>query len=511
MRFSIVVATFLWLLAVGLFVVPQRTLAGFLDVVQFFNWINAVAHGQMPSRDFQTPIGALAHYVPYLGFRLAGGFAGAMEAASVIALAVVLPCAVLALRGRADRWTSAAFLVAATALIVVPWNPGDGAMVVSQFLFYNRWCWSALAVLWLFMVPAQGGQRPQAQRVEGGVIGVLLLLLFFVKMSYFAVGFVFVGVFGVLLGRFRPAAMIGLGVLLVGVACVQALAGCVDDYLLQVVETIRASGLFWRDPDDVNVLAPLNLRASASFFVLVAIACGFALTGKAFSNPAMARPGLDAAASWLFVLFAVAASAAILGQNGAQACVFALVAVFVLINSGLAGWRRGAVGALLATFLLPTFISQCVATYAFLAQANPHYREMELPRMENVFHADGPALTELRTGVDLLASNNAQRQLLAFDHETWFPVFFDVEPRKGRLWCLHVGRTISREVAPTANALFANVQHVIVPKSAVRAQPRAFLLDRYGDHLAAHYELVDENEHWRLFRRKVAPAGRLGA
>ena len=503
LRASIAVAALLWLLAASLFVVPQRTMGVSLDLIQFFNWINAVDHGQLPSRDFQTPIGVLTHYLPWLGFRLLGGFAGAVEAGSVIALAILLPSAVIVLRRRVGRTTSMAFLVAASALVVVPWNPGDGPMVVSQFLFYNRWCWSALAILWLFIVPARGGG---SHWVEGGAIGALLLLLFFVKVSYFAVGLVFVGVFGLLLGRFRPPAAIGLGGLLAGVAGVQAFAGFVDDYISQVGDTLRASGLFWRDPHDVSAATPLNLRANAPYLLLVPIACGFALTGKAFSYPATARPGLEAATNWLFALFALAASVAILGQNGAQACTFALVAVFALINHGLVGWRRGAVGALLAAFMLPTFISQCVVSTLF--QASPHhYRPMALPRMANVFFADAAVLAELRTGVELLARNNAQRQLLVFDHATWFPVFFNVEPRRGRLWCLHVGRTINREMAPTADELFANVRHVMVPKSDVRRQPRQFLMERYGGHLAARYQLVDENEHWRLFAPKNADAG----
>ena len=506
-------AVALWLLGFCVFALPGQTLGSHTDLFQFFNWINALDHGQAPHRDFHTPHGALAHYFPYWGYRLAGQYGGALEMASVLALGAVLPCAVVALARGVALPLGLLILIALAALIVVPWNPGDGALVASQFLFYNRWCWAALGALFLFFLSARNNTSAV---VEGLAVAVLLLFLFFTKMSYFAVGGVFVAVFGIAFRRFSRPAAIGLVVFVGATLAVQVWNDSVDDYLGDVTDAVKATGFFWTGSNSPFLV---NVLGSWPQYAALAIACGLAASSASLTR-----------VDWTFLLFVVAASVAILAQNGAQACVFALVAAFPRLIDCCRGVRRALATSALLLFLLPPLLAQGVAAFAFTAK-HAHYAPVELPRMQAVLfsRSEHDAIRHLRSGLALLERDDlASGGLMAFDFANWFPVFLDIAPVKGRLWCYHVGRSVSHETAPPASATFANVRHIMVPKfatirlqlllksrlfdftSVTETSPRDFLLDVYGDFVARAFVLVDENEHWWLLRRvpETAPPPR---
>ena len=497
-------AVLLWLLSFCVFALPRHTLGWHTDLFQFFNWINALDHGQAPHLDFHTPHGALAHYLPYWGYRLAGQYGGALEMASVLAAAVVLPCAVVAVARSCRIAVGLLILSALAALIVVPWSPGDGALVISQQLFYNRWCWAALGALFLFSLSARNGA---GIFVDGLAVAVLLLFLFFTKMSYFVVAGVFVTIFGVLFRRFLRPATVGLLVFVGATLAVQLSNGSVDDYLRDVMDAVKATGFFWTGDNSPFLL---NVLASWPQYAALAMACAVAVRGASLTR-----------ADWMFLVFVVAASVAILAQNGAQACVFALVAAFPRIINCCRGVRRALATAALLLFLLPALLAQGVVAFAFNTN-RAHYAPVDLPRMQAVFfpRSKHDEIQRLQSGLALLERDDlANGGLMTFDFANWFPVFLDIAPVRGRLWCFHVGRSVSHETAPTAAAMFANVRHIMVPKfatirfqlllksrlfdftSVTQTSPRDFLLDVYGDYVDQRFVLVDENERWWLLRR----------
>ena len=163
----------------------------------FFGWINGLDQGRVPSVDYPAPVGTLAHILPWLGSRLSGQLAGAMEWAGFLVAAMLLTLSCIALRGRASTPVATLFLIAVFGLSCVPWNPGDGAGVVSHIGFYNRWGWAALAVLMLLGCSGQerAGRRWLADPV---VVAFVLTFLFFLKITYVLAAFAFVAGFGLL-------------------------------------------------------------------------------------------------------------------------------------------------------------------------------------------------------------------------------------------------------------------------------------------------------------------------
>ena len=294
-------------LGFALFASHGATVEGYAlnDPMTFFGWINGLDQGGVPGVDYPAPVGALAHILPWLGSRLSGQFAGAMEWAGVLVAAMLLTLSCIALRGRASTPVAVMFLLAVFGLSCVPWNPGDGAGVVSHIGFYNRWGWAALAVLML--LGCSGQERAgRSWPADAVVVAVALAFLFFLKMTYFLAALAFVAGFGLLLRRFPRASVAGLAALLCIVLAAQATTSHVLPYLQQLGGTVQATGLVWSDVVRINLPLVLPLCAIA------ASACILTLRRQSMLQDA-AMP-----------LFGLAACLLLAMQNAPSACAFAL-------------------------------------------------------------------------------------------------------------------------------------------------------------------------------------------
>ena len=508
----LLVATALAMVVAGivLFVLPGVTLsAGFThDLFVYLGGVHRVDQGQLPSRDFYSPLGLLGYYFPLLGWRLVGQFGGAMEAAGLLAMLATMPAAVVALANRVPVLPSLLILFAVFGLFMVPLNPGDGGGLVSQAMFYNRWCWAVLTLLFLFAIPPT--RRPR-NWVEAAAIAFLLLFLFFTKASYFVVGFVFVAVFGIALKRFRRAGVVGIALLLAVAAGVQWATGWVARYLADIHTAIEISGAVRTNLFDRKLLFVLGEYA----LVALAYAC---------VAPRKRLRAVDA----LFALYVVGSSIPIVSQNAPAQYVFSLAALFAHLlalcrpagnesAAGAASFRasRRMVAAALVVFLLPHLARQGVATVFFLGGAlgGPSFadiRPMNLPRMEGVLikeSGEGEYVGTLRSGVRLLREQRVRNAtVMTLDFANPFPVLLDLPAPRGDLWCIHVDRHINAETALAGPRLFADADYLMLPTNWRVRETRDFLLNIYGDYLAEAYSTAAENEHWRLLRRASAGA-----
>ena len=509
LSFLLAMAGALAVLGFALFALPRVTLsANFThDLFVYLGGIHRVDREQLPSRDFFSPLGPLGYYLPYLGYRLVGQFGGAMEAASILVLLVALPAAAIALANRVPLLASGLILVAVFGLIAVPLNPGDGGGLVSHAMFYNRWCWAMLAILFLFAIPPVSRPRA-ADWLEPGAVTFLLLFLFFTKASYFVVGFVFVAIFGIALKRFLRAGLIGIVVLLTVALGVQLTTGWAKHYLADILAAIEITG-----PVQANLFEQkiaFNLFEYA--LVVLAYAC---------MVPRKQLRATDA----LLALYVLGSSIPILSQNAPQQYVFSLIALFAHLlalcrRSGReheAAFRisRRMVTAALLVFLLPHLARQCIATAFFLGGAlgSPTFadiRAIGLPRMEGVLISEsreGEYTRTLQSGVALLREQGVRDEtVMTLDFANPFPVLLDLPPALGDPWCMHVGRHISLETALPGERLFADAAYIMIPTYWRERETRDFLLEVYGEYLAEAYGAVAESGDWRLLRRGAGGA-----
>ena len=490
----IVAAVVLWLICAAAFVLPGRTLDWGHDLFMFFGQINALEHDQVPYRDFRTSLGALPFYLPWFGYRLAGGFAGALEIGGLLATALLLPCMVVALRSRFGLPKALLLLLCLVAMVAAPVD--HGPLLPSHVGFYNRWGYSALATLFLFAVPTR---RQGNSRIEGAAVAALLLFLFFVKATYFAVGLVFVAGFGLALGMFRRAALIGIGVLTTVVFGVQVSTGVIDEYLAELAQAANVSGVSWYVDD--RFLRD-RLPSALDYHAVVAIACVFAAIGKAKL----------CWRQWAFVLFALFGCLAIQGHNSSFHGSLPLVAALALLGEQSTGvWRRWHL-CLLMLFMLPYLAAanRIAFDYRNDGTASP----ISLPRMADVYASDLPcagascrrlrhclcyAADELRPGLRLLRNNGVGDGVLALDYYNWFPVFLDAPPLLGRLTSLDAGRTMDGDTALSPDAMFRHAEYVMVPTQPT--EDRQLLLTLYRRYLQVNYLLLDSNDTWQLWQR----------
>ena len=491
-------------LGFAFFALPGVTVQGygFSDLFTFFGWINALERGRLPHADFRAPLGALSHFIPYLGRQLAGGYVGAMETAGAILAAPMLALAWAALRGRATRGAALLFLGAVFGMVCVPWNPGDGAGMATHVGFYNRWGWAALAVLLLLGV---SGPRGRGWRMDAGVVAAVLLFLFFLKMSYFAAALAVAVGLGLLLKRFVRAAATGLALFAAVVASVQAAAGMILPYLQDVWMVFQATGAVW------PLMFRLNLLSMWPLCALAALACALTMRqGAALQDAAMPAFGL-------------AACALVATQNAHMASAFALLPAFVQASASsqerrtraaALGWHPSgaAMLGLMALFLLPQMAGQAVATAfhvniaRFGGDAWGRYQRVEAPRVGalSTWTEDGVAYVRtLGSGVALLqAAQPRCGTVAALDFAQPFAALLALPPSRSFLWAVHVGRSVSFDSAPPGPLLFADVQCVMQPKRPLEPKSTAFLLEVYGGHLDGAFRLEAENADWRLLRKR---------
>ena len=495
-------------LGFALFALPAATVQGygFTDLFTFFDWVNALQGGRLPHVDFHTPVGALAYFIPYLGARLAGQYAGALETAGALVAAPMLALAWAALRGRATHGVAMLFLAAVFGMACVPWNPGDGAGMATHIGFYNRWGWAALAVLFLLGVPMR---RSGGWRTDAAVVAAVLPFLFFLKLSYFVAAFAFVVGLGLLLKRFVRGAAAGLAVFAAVLASVQAATGMVLPYLQDVWTTVQAAGMVW------PLMFRLNLLSMWPLGALAALACALTMRkGAALQDAAMPALGL-------------AACAVVAAQNAQMASAFALLPTFVQASALSQGrhecwiampWRAhpSAMLALMALFLLPQMAGQAVAT-AFHVNVNRlggdawgRYQRVEAPRVGLIHTWSGNGVEYVRTlhsGVALLRSAQPPCETAAaLDFAQPFAALLTLPPSKSFLWAVHVGRSVSRAAAPAGASLFADVQCAMQPKRPLAPRSTAFLLETYGGYLGEAFRLEAENADWRLHRQRQPDA-----
>ena len=489
----VVAAVVAWLAFAAAFGLPGRTLDWGRDLLVFFGQINALEHGQVPYRDFRTSMGLLPFYLPWFGYRLVGDFGGALEIGGLLATALLLPCIVVALRTRFRLPIALALLLCLAAMAAVP---ADHVLSLpSQVGFYNRWSCAALAALFLFAVPPK---RESSAYLEGAALAGLLLFLFFVKATYFAVGLCFVVGFGAALGLFRRAALIGIGTFATVVLAAHGATGLIDDYFAELAHSFNVSGVAWYADDKYLMV---RLPRSATYYVVLASACVFAAVGKA--NLRWRH--------WAFVLYALITALAIQGHDASSPGPFALMAPLALFGELAAtAWRRWHVG-LLALFMLPYLAA---APRTAVDYGHDGLPRSELPRMASAFIEDLSIAgidrryfwhclffleSELRPGLRLLRQNGVADDVLGLDYYNYFPALLDVPPLPGRLAVLMPDRTLNRDTAPSPATVFRHARYVMVPRESTK--DRRLLLALYGEHLRTSYQLLDGNDHWQLWER----------
>src|SRR5258708_26320818 len=149
-------------------------------------------HGHVAHVDFHEPVGQLNFMRTARGLGLVGPTPFAFLIGIAIVAAVAFASASVAAMRRLPTLPAALFVIFVTLLVLMPANVGDKPNAYSFAMSYNRYGWSLLSILALilFLPPRDRAERDTIDIANAGLV---LVVLFYLKVTYFAAGLAFLG------------------------------------------------------------------------------------------------------------------------------------------------------------------------------------------------------------------------------------------------------------------------------------------------------------------------------
>ncbi|PPB80619.1 hypothetical protein LV82_01968 [Albidovulum inexpectatum] len=238
------------------------------DAMHLAELVLRMADGQLPHRDFMTPIGILA-IAPIAAFvSLGQGIGMAFLLAQCLVALTLLPAVLRVAISRLTGvwpWAYGGFVMALCVALV----HGEAHSAISVSMHYNRWAWAvAFVVLPLALLLPHAKERPF---VDGAIVGIGMAVLALMKATYFVA--LAPGVAVALIAH-RRFAMLGWAVLAgLAIAAMTTLL-CGTDFwwaYLQDLLTVASSDSRPAPGEDfVTVVAgPANIGASLSILAAV--------------------------------------------------------------------------------------------------------------------------------------------------------------------------------------------------------------------------------------------------
>jgi hypothetical protein len=491
---------------------PGRTISTkFLnDLVIFLDGAHRVVSGQLPNRDFHTPMGALAYLLPAAGLWLSGTMGAALPVAMGLVLLLFAPALAYVLGSRLRPSLALPLAAYLILILAAPLNVGDSPENLSFAMFYNRIGWAGLATLLILYLPVRPGLA--ASPLWDAISATLLVLvLIYTKMSYGVVG---VGFLACLLLDPARRSWAGLGLIgtVVGVIAVEMQWRSSAAYLADLALAGEVSGAFWGGVERLLEAARANLFDYFLYAVVVALA---------LSSSRSAR-------DLVFYGFCAAAGLLLLNQNYQLTGVVVLGAAGVVgaelavrrgqDGSRFAAARRGAAYLLVVGLLAPTLVERSMAFGTHVALAfRPPAQDLGLPRFGDARLAAIGTPGDLSFSLAYIATlEDGARALSAIepkpsrvfvlDFVNPFSAGVGLEPPRGDSSWHHTGRTFDEQKHIPAEELFRDVRVVMDPKAPVEGSTYNDLRRVYGDYIAANFDLVRETEYWRVSVAKMPVA-----
>jgi hypothetical protein len=476
--------------------------------------------GQIPHVDFHEPSGRLSFLLTALGFHLLGPGPLAFLVNVGVMTAVLFAATFATAIRRLPLLPAVVFIVFASLLALVPANVGDRPDQYTFAMSYNRYGWSAFAILALILfVPPQPGRRPAD--LDLCVAGVLLALMFYLKITYFAAGLATVG-FAMLFHRHvRRHWLLWFGVVLLLVA--NALAPWNRPYLTDILDW-SASGAIRNS----LLLHFHNFVAGVALYAPYLAAIAVAGWMWAFGRASFRFP--------VTLVFLFAVSLGLLSQNsqalGLPTGVVMVLILYDRLRRHFAPVRNRDIAPLLLTLLFfPFFEASCfgasIVGYHAEASAEHGLYVVDRTQLQGLAVPEGQHGTFLsfshtfdypvRTGrahmppryqltdfeyvLSLMqAADLLEKQppggVVLFDSVNPLPFMLGREALPGaNLWS-----TWNAPRRP-ANEYLADVRYVLVPKFSLNPRWTEDLMQLYGDYLADHFTTADDAPCWILLTR----------
>lgn len=535
----------------GLLITPGRSFIGIYvnDLMVFYDGAHRILSGQVPNRDFHTPLGPLAYLLPACGLWAGKSLGEMIPIASTVFAAMLAGPLFWVGATRLPFRAAVLFVLYVAVLTIVPVNPGDNGLDPTYAMFYNRFGWAGLSVLLAFALPPVRTVAPAPARtaLDAASVAWLLLVLFYLKLSYAAVGLAFTLALLVLPSSRRFAALALAGTA-VGMIAVEALWRATGAYLADALNAAAVSGAVRGGAFQMATLAIANLRQESVY----AAALLLGLVRK--TRPVYLLASLVMAVCGLFLLnqnaqgseipvLVPAALVAALGPAAptaaTQAQSFRLTTLLLVlalvapaIGAGLFGLRHFR-HELRHAPVDPTTVAELDGVVTHEGTFTPADPGRPAPRV-----APGTLERALQTGVAETTTMNLLRQIRSrqplaqseylaslqdgarllradprlagpvytYDLQNPFNAMLDRSPPRGDNSWNHYGRTFNEHIFLAPERSLADVQIIMDPKDPMELYSEAYQKSNYAPYVAKHFRLAAETPYWRVYQR--LPDGR---
>lgn len=501
---------------------PDRLLSREMSWDLLFNLSGAwhLHYDHVAHVDFHDPVGELNFLLTALGFSIAGTTPHAFLVGVAIITSFLFTTAVIVAWRRLSLLPAVIFVIFVSLLALRPANVGDLPTAYSFAMSYNRYGWSAIAILTLLLfVPPRIGRR--GDWIEAAVGGLLLVAMYYLKVTYFAVG---LGALGLALvisphirHQWRKWIVVGGG------AALNAVAPYNHDYLADVLGAVQAGGV--RDSLDNHLMNFFAYADSyAPYVVALAIAAWLWWSGCAPLRLPLATAFLLAAGAFLLTQNAQPHGMPLavvivflfvdqLRQQRAAPLLPVALLIFPLLSIGastlsLAGYHiktdcdeclSVVDNTNLRGFAVPAERAGLLAAFANSEAKTPLLNRARAvhPRYELSQHEYVETIVEAAA---LLAGPRYRPGgVVVLDQVNPLPFMLGWPPPRGETLWSGAGMPMQ-----PAKALFTDVDHVLIPKFSSYSPGTAAARARYDTYLADYFPVRHETQSWIVVSRRGA-------
>jgi len=522
--FAVGALALLGLVGVALVQVAHRSVYYYEWEQDVFIPLEGVLHvyaGQWPHRDFVTPVGSLWYAINALPGLVMPISARALVWANLIVALVAGMAAMVVCLGKMPRQIAGLCAFYVGLLALSPRQIGEAFSHISNNASYNRFCWAFVSVIALAsLLPSPGASR-RRDLVDGVVVGLLIALCFYIKVTYAAAG---VGFLGLALlttrGRsgWRFVGMAGL-VAAVVVAAAGIVTGDLPGYFADMHTAVAVL------PHNGRTGQALIMTAFAvPGLILVALMVLFAGAGphRTFSpfspglwaalltvgaglaigiqnHPEPENPLLPVALviAW-FVTRARTDGPFRYGEGLGQVAVCAALLLPVALDLGAVGWAAVApvevgpqTGWLAATPLADLRVGLRALSTQPLPLQMPHTEAQVAVRWDEAMILIRPHLH---------GRNDAT--VLPFTWSNPFPMLLGLPPVRHEVAWWDAERTFNEKLTPDPRLLLDHVDFVLIPHDYVFAATTEAMENAYAPQLNRDFRTIAHTPHWDLWARR---------
>ncbi len=460
-------------------------------------------NGQRPHIDFYSHLGFLTYLPTEIGLRISRGAAWGLGYGQALAGLLLGLWAFLLGRRRLADVPLVLMCISVVLMAIAPFALGFSPMKPTPAMVYNRqgYAFIALVLLEAFQPAKQGRGR---EDLWGGFSsGAILAILFFLKITYFAVASFLIVALLPCRGQSRQrwTGIVAGGIVLTTACC--AYYGFQTQPLVHDLITLGGGKHIrfgWYIIDGILQGAGIAATLALSAALLLSV------YKDAKTASALALAGLAVAFAGTVMILGNAE------RDGFPMAVFLAIVVLNAVNLQIPVTRTRPdyfhVSVLLlgSVLIVGSLLSGMIGMTFALGQRMllHHTKAFNMPRLSGFTTGpDDDWYAELvNNGVPLIEKfRRPTDTLMSLDFTNPFSYGFGMRPAYGGTPVFQYGTTFNDRFKPTPEFLMGSADMVAVPKKASDPTLDDNVPRLYGPYLKSHYHLLGESRDWRLYRR----------